>query len=228
MSLGSVEMRRQVGEWEAVRMESGEGSLRGLVGDCGNRPSVSVVRVHTHMRVTKTQSTSSDISSPSFVEQYCWIAISTAFTLYQVSRETYRRLANSVTIKVKDLSIPTFWYLCGVLEPSPRVKQDCRVESQCLLTFMKIPRFYLNIWHYLFVFTTGGALSKVTLRRPSLKVNTCGCHTLGKCRVCVNSAFPLAAWKKELEHFEREGLCSNGHWALPKAGLVQDTCTKPK
>lgn len=71
MSLGSVETCRQVGEWEAVRMESGEGSLRGLMGDCDNRSSVSVVRVHTHMRVTNTQSTSSDISSPSFVEQYC-------------------------------------------------------------------------------------------------------------------------------------------------------------
>lgn len=94
-------MLRQVGEWEAVRMESGEGSLHGLMGDCGNRPSVSVVRVHTHMRVTKTQSTSSDISSPSFVEQYCWIAISTALTLYQVSRETYRRFANSVTYRSK-------------------------------------------------------------------------------------------------------------------------------
>ena len=62
MSLGSVEMHRRVGEWEALRMESGECSLHGLTGDCGNRSTVSVVRVHTNMRVISTQSTCSDTS----------------------------------------------------------------------------------------------------------------------------------------------------------------------
>lgn len=62
VSLGSVETHRRVGEWEAVRMESGECSLHGLMGDCGNRSTVSVVRVRANTRIINTQSTCADTS----------------------------------------------------------------------------------------------------------------------------------------------------------------------